>query len=101
MEKMQELVVKGKLSETLMADKEFVDGAKEIFKSENIEMDDKKLAQLMNEIEGQLKKGNVLDDEELSNVAGGITEEGIIRGVVKTITTVTGLVIGTRVGAAG
>ncbi len=98
MEKIQELVKEGKLSKNLMADKKFVDGAKEIFKSENVEMDDKKLAALMDEIEAQLKKSTSLDDKDLKEVSGGITKKGIARGAVKVIATVTGLAGGVFTG---
>ncbi len=102
MEKIQELVKEGKLAENLMADKEFVEGAKEIFKSENVEMDDKKLAQLMNEIEAQLKKSNVLDKKELEEVSGGaLTRKGVARGTVEAISTIVGSVVGLAMGGTG
>ncbi len=94
MEKIQELVKEGKLAENLMADKEFVEGAKEILKSEKIEMDDKKLAQLMNEIETQLKKGNMLDDKELEEVSGGLTGKGVGADIIKTVSTLVGIRLG-------
>jgi hypothetical protein len=92
-EKIQELVKDGKFAKSLMSDKEFVDGAKEIFKSEHVDMDDKKLAQLMDEIEAQLKKGTTIDDEELANVAGGVTA----RGAVVTASSVIGAAAGALV----
>lgn len=99
MEKLQELAKKGKLVENLMADKEFVDGAKEIFKSENIEIDDKKLTQLMGEIETQLKKSNVLDDKALEEVSGGITKKGMARGMIKAVTSISGTAVGYFLGS--
>lgn len=72
MDKLQELVKEGKLSENLMKDKEFVEGAKEIFKSENVEVSDEKLKQLIKEIENKLKTNELMSDEELENVSGGI-----------------------------
>lgn len=98
MQKIQELVKEGKLAKNLMVDKEFVDGAKEIFKSEKIEMDDEKLKQLMNQIEANLKKSNILDDKALEEVSGGITAKGIGAGIVKTVTTTTGAVVATALG---
>lgn len=71
MTKIQELVKNGKLSQNLMADKEFVNKAKEIFKSENINIDDKNLAKLMVDFEARLKKSNILDDKELEQISGG------------------------------
>ncbi len=98
MEKIQKLVKDGKLSKTLMTDKEFINGAKEIFKSEKIDIDDKKLAELMNQIEAQLQKSNILDDKALEEVSGGITAKGVGRGVVKTVTTVAGAAVGMLAG---
>lgn len=99
MEKIQELIKQGKFSKNLMEDKEFVEGAKEIFKSENIEIDDKKLAQLMDEIETKLKKDNILDNKALEEVSGGITTNAIARGVIKITTNCTGTVIGMLLGS--
>jgi hypothetical protein len=72
MEKIQELVEDGKLSKTLMADKKFVEGAEKIFKDENIEIDDKKLAELMSQIETNIKNSSKVSDDKLTNVAGGV-----------------------------
>ena len=97
MEKIQQLSRKGKLSQNLMADKDFVDKAKEIFKSENIEIDGRKLAQLMNEIESQLAKSNILDDNALEEVSGGITNK-TKRGIITCVTRIAGSAVGAIVG---
>lgn len=96
MKGLQELVNNGKLSETLLSNKKFVKEAKEILRSENIEADDKNLAQLMDEIASKLKADSTrkVDDEELANVAGGVTA----RGAVVTVSSVIGAVVGALVG---
>ncbi len=101
MEKIQELVKEGKLAENLMADKEFVKGAKEIFKSEKIEIDNKKLAQLIKEIETQLNKGNVLDYKELEKVSGGMTKQEFDTLKFKRVEFYTTVAIGTIFAATG
>jgi hypothetical protein len=102
MEKIQELVKEGKLSENLMSNKKFVAEAKEIFKSEKIEMDDTKLKQLMDQIEIGLKNSDILDDKALEQVSGGGVLSFIARNVIKTTTTVIGaVVVGVPAGMGG
>ena len=102
MQKIQELVKEGNLAKSLMADKEFVDGAKEILKSEKIEMDDAKLKQLLDEIESKLKTSEIMSPEELENVSGGVDWKSVgksaARKTIKTVSTVTGLAVGTAMG---
>ena len=68
-----------------MADKKFVKDAKEIFKDENIEIDDEQLANLMENIESQieLKENEIVSDEELANVSGGVTKKGVAKFFIK------------------
>ena len=82
MNKFQEVLKDGKLSQTLMADKDFVSKAEEMFKSKNVDMSEEKLKQLMSEIEAQLEKGGVLDDKELEQVSGGVSKKEIGRSVI-------------------
>lgn len=102
MRKIQELIKNGKLSENLMSNEEFINGAKEIFKSENIEMDNEKLAQLISQIETKLQKTNILNDKELEQISGGVSGKAIARGIIKTVTTVisgyTGVMTGGCIG---
>jgi hypothetical protein len=86
MNKIQKLVKEGKLSQNLMANKDFVSKAEKIFKSENIDIDDKKLKQIMEQIESGLKKSKVLDDKDLEEVSGGVTEKDVARSVMKATT---------------
>ncbi len=99
MDKLQELVKEGKLSENLMKDKEFVEGAKEIFKSENVEIDEEKLKQLIKEIESKLKTSEIISDEGLENISGGVTKY-TKRVLVKVASTVLGSALGLSAGVA-
>lgn len=92
-----ELVRNRKFSESLMADKEFVRGAKEIFKSKNIEIDDKKLTQIMDEIENQMKNSSILGNETLERVSGGLTNENR-KNIVMEISRITGGALGALTG---
>lgn len=97
MEKIWELVRNGKFSANLMADKEFVKGAKEIFKSQNIEIDDKKLAQILDEIENQIKNSGTLRNEVLEKVSGGLTNENK-KNIIMEISRITGGALGALTG---
>ncbi len=85
MEEIQKLLEKNIFAKSFMADKEFVKDAKEIFKSENIKINDEQLAKLMKNIEIQLelKKSEIVSDEELANVSGGVTKKGVARFFIK------------------
>jgi lipid-binding SYLF domain-containing protein len=100
MEKIQELVKENKLSQTLMADKDFVSKAEEIFKSQNIDIDDKKLKQLTEQIESGLKKSTVLDDKDLEEVSGGVIKKSTARDVVGVVTNLTTMAVGGLLGGA-
>lgn len=94
METFNELVKDEKFTENLMANKNFVEDAKRIFKSENIEIDDKKLTDLLKEIEFGLKIEGVLDDKSLEEISGGGILKFTARNVIKITTTVVGAFTG-------
>ena len=85
MGEIQKLLEKGTFAKTFVADKKFVEDAKEIFKSENIEINDKQLAKLMDDVESQLElaKNEIISDEELANVSGGMTGKSVARFFIK------------------
>lgn len=102
MEKVQQLLEKGTFAKTFMDNKEFVENTKEIFKSKNIEINNEQLTKLMEDVETQLKlkKSEILSDEELAHVSGGVTGKDVARFLIKGACIVVIGALGTFVGAS-
>ena len=102
MEKVQQLLEKGMFVKAFMADKKFVEDAKEIFQSENIKISDEQLTKVIENIETQfkIKKCEILSDEELAHVSGGVTGKDVARFLIKGACIVVIGALGTFVGAS-
>jgi hypothetical protein len=98
---LHELLKEGKLSETLMGDKNFKDEAQKILQEEKSDINDEDLMKILKVTEktlsGDMKSNN---EDDLEKAVGGLGSTGrdIARGAIKTVSTFVGGVAGLAVG---
>ena len=105
-DKIKELVKEEKLSETLIKKPEFLKDIKNILRSElNIEVTDENIQDLLKDIENVVRKESleVLGEDKLDEVVGGISFKGIRNGLIVGTSALLGGAIGRTSGglAAG
>ena len=102
---LKKLLEEKKLADTLMKDESFRKGAEEILKSEGVDYKSGDLESMLKAIEKVLSgEVKIENDEDLDEVVGGITvkgvAKGVVRGAIKTVSTLGGLWTGGKASIA-